>query len=193
MVRLEYRIKIMGKENEESFGAQWRAMQREAQLAAEQAAHGVTTLGRANHAETGYYTQAFFALSIGLERRGTLLAKCEDIGNGVNQDRDYRARPNEPIHQGIENVLSLFATKLRYYNLNHLAGADRGQEDPVALRWKKVAVPICDRHYSDRQREKDEAEAIAMESLIGDISTVMHTTETGDSIRDVHSFLAEEG
>jgi hypothetical protein len=209
----------MGKENEESFGAQWRAMQREAQLAAEQAAHGVTTLGRANHAETGYYTQAFFALSIGLERMGklifladhairnegafptdqdlrrfchdliSLLAKCEDIGNGVNQDRDYRARPNEPIHQGIENVLSLFATKLRYYNLNHLAGADRGQEDPVALWWKKVAVPICDRHYSDRQREKDEAEAIAMESLIGDISTVMHTTETGDSIRDVHSFF----
>lgn len=213
----------MGKENKGSLGAQWRAMQREAQLAAEQAAHGVTILGRANHAQTGFYTQAFFALSIGLERMGklifladhairnegafptdqdlrkfchdliSLIAKCEDIGTGVSQDRDYKARPNDPIHRGIENVLSLFATKLRYYNLNHLAGADRGQEDPVALWWKKVAIPICDRHYSDRQREKDEADAVAMESMIGDISTLMHTAENGDPIRDVHSFISRGG
>jgi len=210
----------MGKENEGSFGAQWRVMQREAQLAAEQAAHGVTILGRATHAQTGFYTQAVFALSIGLERMGkliflvdhairnegafpkdqdlrkfchnlsSLIAKCEDISTGVSQDRDYKARPNDPIHRGIENVLSLFATKLRYYNLNHIAGADRGQEDPVALWWKKVAIPICDRHYSDRQREKDEADAVAMESMIGDISTVMHTAENGDPIRDVHSFFS---
>lgn len=195
-------------------------MQREAQLAAEQAAHGVTVLGRANHAQTGFYTQAFFALSIGLERMGSklifladhairnggafptdqdlrkfshdlssLIAKCEDIGIGISQDRDYKVRPNDTIHRGIENVLSLFATKLRYYNLNHLAGADQGQEDPVALWWKKVAIPICDRHYSERQRKKDEANAVAMESMIGDISSVIHTAENGDPIRDVNSFF----
>ena len=209
----------MGKDNEGSFGAQWRAMQREAQLAAEQAAHGVTVLGRANHAQTGFYTQAFFALSIGLERMGklifladhairnggafpanrdlkefchdlsSLLAKCEDIGTAISQDRDYKARPNDPIHQGIENVLSLFATKLRYYNLNHLAGADRGQEDPVTMWWKKVAIPICDRHYSERQRKKDKADAFDMESMIGNISAVIHSAENGDPIRDVHSFF----
>ena len=56
-----------------TLGTQWRAVQREAQLAAEQAAHGVTVLGRANHAQTGLYTQAFFGLSIGLERMGKLI------------------------------------------------------------------------------------------------------------------------
>lgn len=202
------------------FGAQWRAMQREAQLAAEQAAHGVTVLGRANHAQTGFYTQAFFALSIGLERMGklifladyairnkgafptdqdlrkighdldSLLDKCEEIGACLSQNRDYSARPNDQIHQGIEKVLSLFATKLRYYNLNHLSGADQGQQDPVALWWEKVATPICDRHYSERQRERDETKAAAMEFMIGDNSTVIHTTENGVPIRDVNSFFA---
>ena len=211
---------MMEKELDVMFGAQWRAMQREAQLAAEQAAHGVTVLGRANHAQTGFYTQAFFALSIGLERMGklifladhairnggafptdqdlrkighdlgSLLDKCEEIGAGLSQNRDYMARPNDPIHRGIENVLSLFATKLRYYNLNHLAGGGLGQQDPVALWWEKVATPICDRHYSERQREKDEADAAAMEFMIGDISTVIHTAENGDPIRNVNSYFA---
>jgi hypothetical protein len=203
-----------------TLGAQWRAVQREAQLAAEQAAHGVTVLGRANHAQTGLYTQAFFGLSIGLERMGklifladhairsdgafptdqdlrkighdlaSLLAKCEAIGTGLSQNQDYMARPSDAIHRGIEDVLSLFATKLRYYNLTHLAGAVQGQQDPVALWWEKVATPICDRHYSQRQREKDEADAVAIESILGEISTVIHSTEAGEPIRDVHTFFA---
>ena len=49
-----------------TFSAEWRALQREAQLAAEQLAAGVTALGRANHAQTGLYSQAFFGLSVGL-------------------------------------------------------------------------------------------------------------------------------
>ena len=53
--------------------AEWRALQREAQLAAEQIAVGVTALGRANHAQTGLYSQAFFGLSIGMERTGKLI------------------------------------------------------------------------------------------------------------------------
>jgi hypothetical protein len=200
--------------------AQWQAVQREAQLAAEQAAHGVTVLGRANHAQTGLYTQAFFALSIGLERMGKLiflahhairsggafptdhdlrkighdlaplLAKCEAIGGGLGQHRDYMARPFDTIHRGIEDVLSLFATKLRYYNLNHLTGVAQDQQDPVALWWEKVATPICDRHYSQQQREKDEASAVNIENILADSSLVIHSMETGEPILDVHTLVA---
>ena len=203
-----------------TLSAQWQAVQREAQLAAEQAAHGVTVLGRANHAQIGLYTQAFFGLSIGLERMGklifladhairsggafptdqdlrkighdlaALLAKCEAIGAGLSQHRDYMTRPSDTIHRGIEDVLSLFATKLRYYNLNHLAGTAQGQQDPVVLWWKKVATPICNRHYSQRQREKDEADAVDFESMFGDISFVIHSTEAGEPIRDVHKHFS---
>lgn len=45
-----------------------RALSREAELSAEQIASGITALGRASHAQDGYYTHAFFGLSIGLER-----------------------------------------------------------------------------------------------------------------------------
>lgn len=204
------------------FGAKWRAVQREAQLAATQAAHGVTVLGRANHAQTGFYTQAFFSLSIGVERMGklifladhairnggdfptdqdfraishnlsSLLAKCEDIGAGLNQNRDYMVRPADPIHRGIEDVLSSFAMKLRYYNLNYLAGADRDQQDPVALWWEKVATPISNRHYTDRQRKKDESEAVLMKHLLGN-SIVMHSTEAGEPISDLYEFFTRGG
>jgi hypothetical protein len=200
--------------------AQWQAVSREARLAAEQAAYGVTVLGRANHAQTGLYTQAFFGLSIGLERMGKLifladhairndgafptnkelkkfhhkltplLKECEAIGARFSQNRDYMIRPSDAIHRGIEEVLHRFATNLRYYNLDHLDGAAQGQQDPVALWWEKVATPICDRHYSQRQREKDKADAVAIQNTVGGITFVFHSTETGEPIQDVHTLFA---
>ena len=197
-----------------------QAIQCEAQLAGEQIAHGVTVLGRANHAQPGLYVQAFFGLSIGLERMcklifvanytiahsghfptdkdlrkfghdlSSLLSNCEEIGKGLDPKRDYRDRPSDPIHQGIEEVLSLFATNLRYYNLNHLAGAAKNQRDPIALWWEKVALPICDKHYSQRQRKRDKAEAAEIERIIGGSSVVLHTSEDGQPIRDVPTFFA---
>ena len=50
----------------------WRALADEAGLAAEHLAIGVTALGRANYAQRAYYAQAFFALSVGLERSAKL-------------------------------------------------------------------------------------------------------------------------
>ena len=49
-----------------------RALGREAALAAEHLAIGVTALGRANYAQEAYYGQAFFALTVGLERSAKL-------------------------------------------------------------------------------------------------------------------------
>jgi hypothetical protein len=49
------------------------ALNREASIAAELIASGVTLLGRANYASTGLYGQAFFDLSIGFERTAKLI------------------------------------------------------------------------------------------------------------------------
>jgi hypothetical protein len=46
----------------------FRALAREAAVAAEHMGIGITALGNANYAQTGYYAQAFFALTVGLER-----------------------------------------------------------------------------------------------------------------------------
>jgi len=56
------------------FPPEWHTIGREAELAVEQTASGITALGRANHRRKGYYTQAFFGLSIGLERIAKLIS-----------------------------------------------------------------------------------------------------------------------
>lgn len=193
--------------------AELQAVQREAQLAAEQVAHGATVLGMANHAQTGLYNQAFFGLSIGLERIGklifladhainhqgsfpgnrdlraighdvvSLLNLCEQIGKCLDLQRDYSSRPSDLIHKGIEEVLSLFATKLRYYNLDHLSGSGSDLADPIAMWWEKVATPICERHYTSRQREQDVQEAAVVEDAFGGNTLVIHSTEDGTPIQ----------
>lgn len=193
----------------------WRAVQSEAQIAATQVAHGVTMLGRANHAQIGFYTQAFFGLSIGFERMGkliflaahaiqhrgifpsdqdlraighdiaSLLSKCEEIGAKLEQDRPFKERPANSIHRAIEEVLSLFARKLRYYNLNYLAGSSAGQDDPIALWWQKVAVLICDKHYSMRQRKVDDRNGQLLDQRFADNTFCFHTGEDGNSINSL--------
>ena len=55
------------------FSPQHLALNREAGIAAELIASGVTLLGRASYARTGLYGQAFFNLSIGFERTTKLI------------------------------------------------------------------------------------------------------------------------
>jgi hypothetical protein len=55
------------------FPPEWHALNREAQLAAGQIAIGITALGKANYADKGRYAEAFFGLSIGLERMAKLI------------------------------------------------------------------------------------------------------------------------
>jgi hypothetical protein len=203
-----------------ALGPQWKAVQREAQLAAAQVAQGITVLGHANHAQSGLYAQAFFGISIGLERLGklifvadfavgnngrfptdedlrkighdvsSLLAKCEEIGQKLNAARQYAARPTDAIHMGIAETLSLFATKLRYYNLNYLAGSSGAQQDPIALWWEKVAKPICARHYSERQRQEDDRTGAMFELVMGGHSAVIHTSEEGAGINSLYSYAS---
>jgi hypothetical protein len=134
------------------FSPQWQAIQREGHLAAEQLASGVTILGRADHAKKGLYTQAFFALSIGIERLAklivmadfavtnggryptnqdlmrfghdiaTLLLRCEEISSRYRDGQVQAIRPNGPIHQGIIAGVSEFGVLSRYYNLDFMVG-----------------------------------------------------------------------
>jgi hypothetical protein len=206
-----------------ALSAEWCALQNEAQLAGEQIATGVTILGRANHMETGLYSQAFFGLSIGLERLGKLiivadyaighggrfptdaylreighdlqgiLARCEAIGKSVDAPGSYSARPSDPIHKGIEETLSKFATGSRYYNLDYIAGATGQASDPIAMWWMKVAQPICERHYSDKQRKKESNAARFATKYLGGFSLVLSHAEDGTEIDDMGDIFGRTG
>ena len=121
---------------------------------------GATAIGRANYAETAHYYQAFFALSVGLERASKLVIVLDHIQNNDGQfpeNREVRemehnlARllqhvdkvakrlpdsratrlPDSGIHGAIVGILRDFDNNLnRYYNLDVLTGGS-GAGAPV--------------------------------------------------------------
>lgn len=146
-------------------GREWHALGREAAVAGEQLAHGVTALGKADHAEKGRYGEAFFSLSIGLERLAklivisdhaikndgqfpnnkylkaighdltALLSACENINADHRKGGDYSDRPSDPVHKGIILTLSEFATQTRYYNLDFIAGGKGSHKPEPIAAW----------------------------------------------------------
>jgi hypothetical protein len=196
------------------FTSQWHAIGREGELAAEQLATGVTILGRADHAQKGLYSQAFFALSIGLERLAklivvadyaithggryptnrelrdfghdiaALLDRCQEISARHRTGKVYADRPTGVIHTGIIAGLSEFGVISRYYNLDFLAGTVATYPEPIHAWWSRVAMPILAQHYSAAQRDKDAAWATASAVLIGP-AFVLHYAEDGTPIDDV--------
>lgn len=147
------------------FGREWHALRREAAIAGAQLAHGVTVLGKANHAENGCYGEAFFSLSIGLERLAklivvseyaiknhgkfpsnshlrkighdltALLSACEKISAAYRKGEEFSDRPNDPVHKGIILTLTEFATQTRYYNLDFISGGKASSKPEPIAAW----------------------------------------------------------
>lgn len=202
---------------------QHRAMIRESQLAAGQIAAGVTALAKANHACTAYYHQAFFGLSIGIERLckqifiadyaitnggsfptfrevrefghnlEDLLLACDEIGKRFKPTREHAARPDTDIHRAIATALSSFADGTRYSNLNFLTSHSNNTEDPVSAWWLNVGVPVCKRHYSKRAEMKDALQAMLLGAMIQDHAMFHYTSESGEHIGDFEALATRAG
>lgn len=144
---------------------EWHALGREAQLAAQALAVGVTTLGKANYASKGLYTKAFFDLSIGLERLGKLiivtdwvmkssgsfptdknlrelghdLLKIKESVEKISVSRgivsDLAVAANDKIHSEIWSALSEFGKISRYYNLDSVSGGIGASASEPIARW----------------------------------------------------------
>jgi hypothetical protein len=112
----------------------WQALANEAGSAAEHLGLGATSLGRANYAQKAYYTQSFFALSVGLERACKLILVVDhaiakgkfptnqevrryghnllDLMNAADkvasrlQVSDEERMPRSDIHDGVIGTLS---------------------------------------------------------------------------------------
>ena len=124
---------------------QWEALKREAGIAAEHMAIGVTALGTANYAFPAYYGQAFFALTTGFERscklalvvdyavrnNGTfppesefrryghnlrqLLDEADRISESLDSAGGIDRLPRSPIHIAMVEILSDFASNVTRY------------------------------------------------------------------------------
>ncbi len=206
------------------FSAEWHALGREAALAAEQLASGATLLGKANHAQKGLYLQAFYGLSIGLERVAKLVAVadyvienhgqfpnnndlkkighdiivllkyCDHLSIKWRNGKNYSERPNLAIHKGIVETLTEFAICSRYYNLDFITGSEAKKfPEPIGAWWQRVGEPILLKHYNQRQRKKDEAKGKFINSLLSDITFVLHHDEQGKQINNLEAMMMQTG
>lgn len=163
---------------------EWMALQREAALAAQQIGSGVTALGSADHHNMGYYAQAFFGLSIGLERLAKLIVvadyaiensgafptnltlrqighnldlllnKCEAISIVRRTGMEYCMRPNDPVHIGIVRTLTEFARVSRYYNLDLIVGLSASNVPEPIAAWWNRVASIIIEKHYSESRRK---------------------------------------
>lgn len=148
----------------------WTAIAREAALASEHLGIGVTALGRATYTFPAYYSQAFFALSIGLERACKLALAVHHAITNKGQfpteralklyGHDLRALikacadlaqthygciepfPASFIHANIIDILSDFSSNItRYYNIQVITeSAASKQVEDPIGQWHKRVV-----------------------------------------------------
>jgi hypothetical protein len=211
--------RFIASQDKVDFSPQWQAIQREAQLAAEQLATGVTALGRANHAQRGLYAQAFFALSIGLERlaklivvadyaithcgsyptdkqlRGFghdivgLLARCEQISSRYRSGKDYAVRPNTAIHEGIVTALSEFGELSRYHNLDFLVGGKATAYPEPIAGWWARVGRPILDKHYSMAQRQRDEESVAVDTVATVPAFVLHHAEDGTRIDDVATLM----
>jgi hypothetical protein len=204
----------------------WHFLGREAALVRDLIGSGVTALGRANYADkVGDYYNAFFGLSIGLERLAKLILVVDHAVSNSGQMPDERvvrryghklfdlmnaieavltkyslnleySRPNSPICTGILGCLDAFADagRGRYANFVALGNPSLGTNEPIRNWWNEVGEAILLAHYYDKPIQvRVEKKARMVEAMMGSVSTVFHTAETGGAMLDIFTASVRTG
>lgn len=149
---------------------------KEGYLASSSIGHGLTALRKAGTHAKGEYYQAFFQLSIGLERlmkliiiqyyRGTnnafpnnkiLKSYGHDLSNLYQTIVKWKINQKTILHTEkislkILEFLSEFAKTTRYYNLDTLTGRQQ-YTDPL-IQWRAIQGLIIQKHPKRRRKSK---------------------------------------
>jgi hypothetical protein len=91
---------------------------------------------------------------------------------------------SDPIHKAILAVLSEFAMGDRYSNIDLLTGGRR-RNDPIASWFKRVDQPIFKTRVAQKKKEAIKRHAAAIAAAIGQYSSVLHHSESGEEITDL--------
>lgn len=199
----------------------FHALGNEAALAAEHLAIGVTALGKANYAEPAHYYQAFFSLSLGIERTCKLaLIADHALANGGQFPDEQSVRkyghdlksllgraaevaqrrnaeftlPDGQVHREMVRILTKFATNVtRYYNLDLAAGKAASELDPVA-DWHRNVITVCWQEFVPaRQKQVVYDNADFVGEMLGESTFVMFHTEEGEDLLDLTQASARTG
>jgi len=119
---------------------------------------------------------------------GALIEDADRIARARNISVPYLA-PTDPICAAVIRCLDAFAdaSKGRYANFEAIGNPDfNAADEPVNKWWLEVVEPILDRHYRGRKVEAQvRRRAAIVDEMIGDLSIVLFTDETGNILSDV--------
>jgi len=194
-----------------AYSQTFHALLKEAQFTKEMLGTGATQIRLATYASKGVYFQAFTSLSTGLERVGKLSIMIDyHADHGKFPDSKYMSKEighklidihqrliaiiskrgltgefltelSDPIHRAILTVLSNFAVGDRYSNINLLVNNPH-QNDPMALWFDKVDMPLFESKVSAAKKNRIRQNAQIVDAMAGQISFVLHTSETNEMI-----------
>lgn len=194
-----------------AFTQTFHALLKEAQFTKEMLGTGATQIRKATYASKGIYFQAFTSLSTGLERAGKLSVmvdyyadhgqfpdstymrkeighnlvkihqKLVDIISKRSLSGEYLTELTDPVHKAILEVLSDFAVGDRYSNINLLVN-DPHQSDPMAFWHLAVDTPLFESKVSTAKKALVRENAKIVNAMAGQISFVLHTSETSGMI-----------
>lgn len=193
---------------------------REASLASSSIGQGLTMLRKSNFIEDGYTYQAFFMLSIGMERLLKLIViydyrarennrfpgngylkqqghnilslyqKAINIADGLGENQLYQSLTADPIYDAIMNCLTEFAFTARYYNLDKLTGHPNRAQEPISNWDSAINSLIVNRHYKENPKRSTE-EQVLLEKA-GDLVLVILKNEQGQPITSMGDLLKED-
>lgn len=193
----------------------FRALVNEAMFTKDILGAGATQIRKGNYAQKGMYFQSFTSLSTGLERIGKLCLMLDyyiehgghfpdfrylknEIGHDIEliyqkskeivRKRNIKLRTLQnldgEIHLNIIMSLSAFAKGDRYSNINVLINSKQ-QSDPVSRWFESVDLKLFETKVTKRKKLKIAHNAIVIDQIMGRISLVRHSSETGTSITSV--------
>lgn len=97
--------------------------------------------------------------------------------------------PNTSIHRAVIGILSDFAEKVRYYNLDLITKGHIETENPIAVWWQHVTQPVLDKHQPHRAVRR---EARELGELADRVGTLRYQTEEGSSVISIADMLSRD-
>jgi hypothetical protein len=195
------------------------AFNREAEVAKRLTCAGLTALRKATPARPGIYYDAFFGLSIGLERLGKLawlIDECIRRNGAFPTDKDLRSvghdiqmlvkkaqlfqrpqsayltLPSDGVTDHIIKFLSEFAAGTRYYNIDFFVGGkSKGIGDPIKNWHGKVGTAILALPEIPAKRRRWQVQSQQVAGLISP-AIVFATAADGTSLSSVADLSISE-
>jgi len=204
------------------FNDTFKSLSKEAAFAFDILNSGVTQIRKANYAKKGIYYQSFINLSVGIERVSKLCILLDfyiknngqfpndkflrKIGHDINKlytmsldikkeysfEFQFMDNLDSEIHQNILSILSDFAVKDRYENLNNLVNAKQ-ENNTISIWFNNVDMKLFEKHISKNKKLKIINNAKIISDLCSPFMLVQHTSEDDDNINEVEEASLRTG